>query len=260
MNITKKGFTLVELVVSIMIVAILASIWFYSYVSYLGEARDAERKANVWEIRTALKLYKQKRWAYPMPGQKFNITNTGMIVAYQWLFNEKVTLNSMDEIPKDPFTERDYFYSTTKNRQEFQISLTLENWEFPIALLSWDYKTVSYLVLPSIILATNTDLPSIEIEITTITWATNRNYFILDRGINLPYTIIKPYDAYYASQDIDIVLTWWVVNFWQNSDYRSCLEIEDAAKMIHPSWSTGTYQIVDPSTWNLTSTWCYNNP
>jgi len=33
----------------------------------------------------------------------------------------------MDNIPFDPYTNNDYFYSVTKNKQEAQIALTLEN-------------------------------------------------------------------------------------------------------------------------------------
>jgi hypothetical protein len=33
----------------------------------------------------------------------------------------------MDKIPLDPYTDENYFYSVTKNKQESQIALTLEN-------------------------------------------------------------------------------------------------------------------------------------
>lgn len=258
MNIQKKAFTLVELIVSISIVAILASIWFYSYVWYLGEARDSKRKANAWEIKTALKLYKQKRWAYPIPWNYFNITNTNVwgttIVALQWELNENVTLSTMDEIPLDPHTGKHYTYSVTKNKQESQIALTLENWDFPIALLEWDYKTVSKDILPSIILAISSST-AIEIHDWVWDWTVNRDYFILNGWINLPYSLDNPYNPHYWGEDIDDVLIWWTIKFWQNSDYRDCTEIEEAAKMIHTTWLHEFYQILD-NTWVLTNTGC----
>ncbi len=250
MNIQKKAFTLVELIVSVMIMTILASIWFYSYVWYLSEARDAERKASVWEIKSALKLYKQKRWAYPIPWNYFNITSSWNIVALQWKLDENVTLSTMENIPLDPYTKTTYSYSITKNKQETQIALTLENWEFPIALLEWYYKTVSKNVLPSIILATGATVSS-DVE---INWTSNRNLFILDWWNNLPYSVVKPYIPYYAWENIDNVLSSWNIDFWQNSDYRSCAEIEQAAKFIHTTW-TEEYQIVN-NFWILTNTWC----
>ena len=258
MNIQKKahlktGFTLVELMVTITIIAILASIWFYSYVWYLWDARDSERKADMWEIKTSLKLYKQKRWAYPVPWNTFNITNNWLLVAIQWKLNENVTLSIMDNILFDLYINKNYFYSVTKNKQEAQVALTLENWEFPTALLDWDYKTVSKNVLPSIILAT---WSTVAVEIHDWVWngTTNRNMFILNWGRNIPYTIVKPYAPLYAWENIDNILLSWNIDFWQNSDYRTCDEIGEAAKYIHTTW-TEEYQILD-NTWHLSNTGC----
>ncbi len=252
-NNSSKAFTMVELIVTITIIAILSTIWYNSYVWYLSEARDSERKANMWEIKTALKLYKQKRWAYPLPWDTFNITNSWTIVAIQWLLNDQVTLNTMDILPLDPYTNKNYFYSVTENKQEAEVALSLENWEFPIALLDWDYKTVSKSVLPGIILATWAT-SSVEIHTWVLDWSTNRNLFILNWWKNLPYSIIKPYDVYYAGENLDSVLSSWNITFWQNSDYRTCTELSDADKMIHETWNE-QYQILDNS-WYLTNTWC----
>jgi hypothetical protein len=41
----------------------------------------------------------------------------------------------MDAIPLDPYTGKNYFYSVTKNKQESEIALTLENGDFPVAFL-----------------------------------------------------------------------------------------------------------------------------
>lgn len=249
----KKAFTLVELIVSITIVAILASIWFYSYVWYLSEARDAERKANIWEIKSSLKLYKQKRWAYPIPWDSFNILNNTEIVAKQWVLNDKVSLTTMEKIPLDPHTKLSYWYSITNNKQEYQIALTLENWDFPIALLEWDYKSVSKNILPSLILATWSTV-DIEIHNWIWNWTENRNLFILDWWNNLIYNVKRPYKPFYAWWNIDDILDSWNIIFWQNSDFRNCVEISEAAKLIHTTW-TEEYQILD-NNWYLSNTWC----
>lgn len=248
-----KWFTLVELIITITIIAILSTIGFNSYVWYLWEARDSERKANMWEIKTALKLYKQKRWSYPLPWDTFNITNSWVIVAIQWKLNESVTLNTMDKIPIDPYTSKNYFYSITKNKQEAEVVLTLENWEFPIALLDWDYKTVSKNVLPWIILAT-WSTSTIEIHTWVLDWSNNRNLFILNWWKNLAYNISRPYDVFSAWENIDTVLISGNIKFWQNSDFRTCDEISEAWKLIHTTW-TEQYQILD-ETWYLSNTWC----
>ncbi len=248
-----SAFTMVELIVTITIVAILSTIWFNSYVWYLSEARDSQRKANMWEIKTALKSYKQKRWAYPTPWNIFSITNNWNIVAFQWLLNNDVTLSTMDTIPSDPYTNNYYFYSVTKNKQETDVAMTLENWDFPIAFMDWDYKTVSKNVLPSILLAT---WATSSVEIHTWVWngTNNRNLFIFNWWKNLPYWVAKPNNPYYAWENVDTVMSWWNITFWQNSDYRTCDEISEAAKYIHTTW-TEEYQILDV-TWYLINTWC----
>jgi len=139
------------------------------------------------------------------------------------------------------------------NKQEAQVALTLENWDFPMALLDWDYKTVSKNILPSIVLATWAT-SSVEIHTWVLDWSSNRNLFILDWWKNLPYNITKPNDVFYAWENIDDVLAWWNVKFWQNSDYRTCDEISEAAKFIHNIWSE-QYQIAD-DTGYLVNTWC----
>jgi hypothetical protein len=119
--------------------------------------------------------------------------------------------------------------------------------------LDWDYKSVSKNILPSILLAT-WSTTSIEIHTWVWSWTTNRNLFILNWWSNLPYSIAKPYNTVYAWEDIDDVLVWWKIQFWQNSDFITCDEIIDAAKMIHDTW-TWEYQVLDNS-WILSNTWC----
>ena len=258
----KIAFTFVELIVSTVIIVILSTIWFYSYVWYLSEARDWERMADLWVLQSALKVYKQKRWAYPLPWDYYNITNSWVVVALQWKMNKKVALSTLDTLPFDPLTETSYTYSVTSSRQESQIALTLENWDFPIALLNWDYHTVSYEVLPTIILAIEADpLDDIEIHnsITNVwwVWTDNRQKFVLDKWENLSYSTQFPFTPVYAYTGLDLwydIIVVWKVDFWQNSDYINCIEIEEAWKYIHETWNE-IYNIRSQD-WALTNTWC----
>lgn len=258
----KIAFTFVELIVSTVIIVMLSTIWFYSYVWYLSEARDWERRADLWVLQSALKVYKQKRWAYPLPWDYYNIQNNWVTIALQWKMNKKVALSTISVLPFDPFTETSYIYSTTKNRQESQIAMTLENWDFPIAVLTWDYHTVSYEVLPTIVLAIEADpLDDVEIHDWTSNawwvWTDNRQKFILDKWENLPYSIEYPFPPVYWYESLDLwvdLIDVWKVDFWQNSDYVNCIEIEDAWKYIHDAW-TENYNIRNQD-WLLTNTWC----
>lgn len=60
-----KGFTLVELLVAIAIVAIIAAVGFVSYSQSQKIARDAKRKQDLREIAKALQLYYGDNKRYP---------------------------------------------------------------------------------------------------------------------------------------------------------------------------------------------------
>lgn len=255
MKIQKKAFTMVELVISIMIIAILASIWFYSYVWYLSDARDAERKWDIWLLISSLNVYKQNRWWYPKPWESYNITNSWTTVAYQWLMDKSVTLTNLDSLPFDPYKWNSYGYSVTNNKQESQVTATLENWDFPIALLEWSYHSVSYKILPTIVLAIKSDeWSSVEIADWIWSWSENRQKFLLNKWKNLFYDINPPFEPvyWYTWEDLwDNIIPSWTVEYWQNSDYRNCQEIEDAWKSIW-NWE---YQIQN-TWWLLEDTTC----
>lgn len=54
---TKKGFTLIELLVVIAIIAILSAIGLVALNGAREKARDAQRRSDIAQIRTALSLY-----------------------------------------------------------------------------------------------------------------------------------------------------------------------------------------------------------
>jgi len=64
----KKGFTLIELLVVISIIGILSSLAVVSLNGARAKARDALRKADMAQIRTALSLYYFDNDAYPICG------------------------------------------------------------------------------------------------------------------------------------------------------------------------------------------------
>jgi prepilin-type N-terminal cleavage/methylation domain-containing protein len=61
----KKGFTLIELIVVMAIIALLLLVGGTSYSSSLKRARDARRKSDLKQIQIALELYKSQNGSYP---------------------------------------------------------------------------------------------------------------------------------------------------------------------------------------------------
>lgn len=61
----RRGFTLIELLVVIFIIGLLAAMVVVSVSSARMKARDAKRKADIKEIKTALEMYMDDYRVYP---------------------------------------------------------------------------------------------------------------------------------------------------------------------------------------------------
>lgn len=255
-----KAFSFVELIVSVTILSIISTIWFISYSWYLWDSRDSQRKSDLAQVGSALKVYKQKRGYYPVPGQAFNINYNSILVANQWDFDNNVRLNTLDRLVMDPKTKNPYLYSITKNKQEYEMASTLENEDEPIALVAWTYKSASKNILPWIILAIEAVAwTNIEIQDWNWDWTTNRDKFIFNNQLhNLPYEFYQPYTPFSDDTPVETILSDLESNneYWQNTDFRNCLEIVEAWKDIVPFTGTAfEYQIIS-NTWALSNTWC----
>ncbi len=65
MNITERGLSLIELMVVVSIIAILSALLYANFNEGGEQARDAERKADLRTIQSALELYKNRYGRYP---------------------------------------------------------------------------------------------------------------------------------------------------------------------------------------------------
>lgn len=61
----KKGFTLIELLVVISIIGILVGLSLFGIEKTRGSSRDARRKADLEQIRSALEIYRSDCGRYP---------------------------------------------------------------------------------------------------------------------------------------------------------------------------------------------------
>lgn len=243
-----KWFTLIEIVVAATILVIISSIGFYSYVQNISDARDGVRKTDLAILHSQLKLYKKQRGAYPRPWDSFQLTNHWADIVQQGKMNQQVSLSTAENLPSDPELNIPYLYSTTINRQEFEIAATIENTENPYAFVEWDYKSVAKTVLPSLILAVEKNIwTKVEIASGSVDGNQYRTSFILHNWIhNLPYNI-NSWTPFTDGSDFNVLLDDVAGSYWQNTDYTSCEEIQNNEKSITKDGHSDIYQIRNSS-------------
>ena len=129
--IPKQWFTLMELIVTITIVAILWTIAVIALSWYSKQARDASRISDMSRMKTGLELFSVEAWKYPevSEGVQVNYSTTNSQAWSQWSFWEQTFRNveKLDKIPLDPLTESKYIYSVTNTRKEYQLWWLLES-------------------------------------------------------------------------------------------------------------------------------------
>src|SRR5258708_8364534 len=103
-----KGFSLLELLIAVSVVAIISAIGFASYSQAQLIARDARRKADLRALKTGLELYRQNSASklYPASTATVGITRpftTGAFTssgADPWITG--LTTAYISGVPKDP--------------------------------------------------------------------------------------------------------------------------------------------------------------
>lgn len=96
-----SGFTLVELLIVIVVLALLTVVSGTAYTATMKTARDGRRKIDLESIRSALEVYRSDHSTYPD-------TEDGSSSLASFLETGSKKYISM---PKDPKTKTDYFYS-----------------------------------------------------------------------------------------------------------------------------------------------------
>jgi general secretion pathway protein G len=66
-----RGFTLIEILVAASIIAVLSVVGVTSYTSINKRSRDAKRKSDVEQVRSALEMYRADNGSYPGSSTSF---------------------------------------------------------------------------------------------------------------------------------------------------------------------------------------------
>lgn len=125
----KHAFTLVELMVVIMILAVLSTVAFISFQGYTSSTRDAVRLADLKNITQWLNLLRSKSKDLPLPENKIDISSSGTIFQYQWELSQNILQNHLNILNGwvDPSTGENYGYAVNSYLDEFQVIWFLEN-------------------------------------------------------------------------------------------------------------------------------------
>lgn len=104
---TNRGFTIVELLIVIVVIAILASITIVAYNGIQKRAQDSNRLADARTILTALEQYRLFYGTYPEEqGSSWEQSNVYPTTFLQTL----ATSTDMSKIPVDPVNNTSYHY------------------------------------------------------------------------------------------------------------------------------------------------------
>jgi len=129
MLLNRKAFTFVELIVVLVIIAILSTIWFTVYESYLSSWRDTNRVLQLKDINSGLSIYGTKS-KLPLPEGAISITAWSNIISYQWNLSSKIIKAiSYNGWWKDPDFDVYPVYTLSSSKRDFQLMTFVEDAE-----------------------------------------------------------------------------------------------------------------------------------
>ena len=111
-----RGFTFIEILVTVTIISLLTAVAVVTYSSFMKQARDAKRKADLGQISAALEMYRSNNDTYPVGSNWATTLNV--------LKSPVVYIQTLPTDPKNPTYI--YYYSSTTG-SDYTLGTHLEN-------------------------------------------------------------------------------------------------------------------------------------
>jgi len=111
-----KGFTLIEMLIVITIIALLASLILVGMGGARAKARDSRRIADLHNVQNALELYYAKGGAYPVGNPSWDTLTTTLIGAGI----------GVNRVPKDPLNDATHYYRYGGTTTDYVLGALLE--------------------------------------------------------------------------------------------------------------------------------------
>ena len=253
-----SGFTLVELIIVITILAILWTIGFMSFNGYQSSARDSVRVSDMKNIETGVGLSIVRTWTYPTPDDSISYTGWTSSQIIQWYVWDRVSQAvHMNKTPLDPLNNNRYVYSISWDGKYYQLAATKENLSFtpiiskvyadtPGVMVRWNY--IFDPSLPSLLVVSDT--------VNTNSWIFDPNVcFITDWWTNTitsnSWTCLKKSEMSLKNLDNSLVWYWDMETCNPNctTSWSTMKDLSWNSNDGHIFWSN----IV--STWSMINKW-----
>lgn len=131
----KKGFSLIELLVAISVIAVIIGFAIPNFLGARERARDAKRKAEMNQFKTALRLYYNDYNTYPTTPNSLSVNACGAAGTTVCPCSTSVDFaaggTGCDTVYMKKFprmgTSQEYRYYQFTSGEDFRIKVTLEN-------------------------------------------------------------------------------------------------------------------------------------
>jgi general secretion pathway protein G len=130
-----SGFTLIELMIVISIIAVLTGVVGGNYLTSRLRARDSERKSSMEQIGKALEIYYNDYGKYPgsddgriTPHEAVGSDQLGNPVNWGQTFIDNNNTVYMKQLPSDvQYPSRQYYYEVDENNLKYRLYGRIEN-------------------------------------------------------------------------------------------------------------------------------------